>query len=243
MLTGRSSMRPTERIASAADRLAPNSRSVDILATSFAKLLANPHKEAFRKVNLANPTMKSVAEAPGAMELLHATGFEPAPLGHLLLNSYERPLLEAASAALQNVQSTNVAYAQDRARVQRESAQARAAAEAERIDDERRRKHAARVPVEPPEGAAGAAKICIHLGGDGNKAVWRRFDSKVDTLQDLLNFVKSLKGAPNSPRLENVTQLPSMPLDEKRQLGLCLHHLDLWPAGHVRVVQQEIEVA
>merc|ERR1719498_587924 len=176
--------------------------------------------------------MKRMSECPGALELLHATGFEH-HFGHLLLNVYNKALLEAAVAALRRVKVSNPAYARDHELVQRNEEQSRQRQEARRIDDERRKSHAAKVPAEPPEGAAGAAKICIHLGD--NQMVWRRFDSTVDTLRDLLNFVKSLDGAPVSPQLENITQLPSSQLDVQSQLGLSLHHLDLWPAGHVRV--------
>ena len=176
--------------------------------------------------------MKRVSESPGALELLYATGYEN-HYGHLLLNHYNKKLLEDSVAALHRVQATHPAYLRDHGKVTREASLARAAAEAERTDAERRRVHASKLPAEPPEGAAGAAKVCVHLN-DG-KQVWRRFDSTVDTLRDLLNFVKSLKGAPDSPRLDNITQLPSLPLDVNSQLGLSLHHLDLWPAGHVRV--------
>lgn len=151
----------------------------------------------------------------------------------MLLNVYDRPLIEAALAALRRIQNEHPSYAHDHDLVAKEAVLSQEEAEAERIEDERRRAHAAKVPKEPPEGAAGAAKICVHLGD--NQVVWRRFDSTVDTLQDLLNFVKSLKGAPDSPRLENITQLPSCAFDVKSQLGLSLHYLDLWPAGHIRV--------
>ena len=225
-------MRPMQRLETAANRLAPSSFAVDMLSVSLSKVISHPHSEKFRKVNLANPTMKRVSDQPGAMELLHAAGWEH-HYGHLLLNSYDIGLLEAAAAALQRVQSSHPAYLSDHERVQREAAKSRVVAEIERINDERCRAHAAKVPAEPKEGSIGASKICIHLAD--NKFVWRRFDSTVDTLQDLLNFVKSIKGSPDSPRLENITQLPSAPLDVKGQLGLSLHHLDLWPAGHVRV--------
>lgn len=224
-------MTPVQRIEAAADRLAPSSSAVDVLTTSFSKVLSDPHSERYRKVNLQNPTMKRVSEAAGAMEILHATGYEH-HYGHLLLNAYDRTLLEAAVAALRKVQTSHPAYLRDNDKVTREVATARATAEAERVDDERRRLHASKLPAEPPEGAAGAAKVCVHIDG---KQVWRRFDSTVDTLRDLLNWVKSLKGAPDSPRLTNITQSPSLPLDVNSQLGLSLHHLDLWPAGHVRV--------
>lgn len=176
--------------------------------------------------------MKSLSGRPGAMELLRATGWEY-HYGHLLLNHVDIDLLEAALATLRRVQNNHPEYLRDHSLVERQTAQAHTAAAVKKVEDQCRRSSLAKVPKEPPEGAAGAAKICIHLGP--NKHVWRRFDSTTDTLQDLLNFVKSLEGAPSSPQLENITQAPHLLLDQKKHLRLSLHHLDLWPAGHIRV--------
>lgn len=92
------------------------------------------------------------------------------------------------------------------------------------------------MPAEPAEGAAGNALLCVHLA-DGAQ-VWRRFES-CNTLEDLLNHVRSLPGVPlgepSSLRLTNVTMAPHVPLRLDSQLGLTLQALDLWPTGHVRV--------
>lgn len=149
------------------------------------------------------------------------------------MNHFNPNLVKQAVQALQRIQQSNPLYLKDRELVKREEERTRTLAEAERIQEERRKSYAAKVPDEPPENEGTAAKICLHLS-DG-KTVWRRFDSTVDTLQDLLNFVKSLKGAPDSLRLENITQNPSRVLNLIDGLGCSLHHLDLWPAGHVRV--------
>ena len=89
-----------------------------------------------------------------------------------------------------------------------------------------------RVPEEPPDGAAGNAKICFHVGAT---QTWRRFES-CSTLEDLLNFSRSLPGTPlGAVRLVNVTMSPHVDLDLRSQLGLTLQRLDLWPAGHIRI--------
>ena len=54
--------------------------------------------------------MQRVAAVGGAMEILHATGWEHAPHGHLLLNTLEPRLIEAATAALQKVQASHPGY-------------------------------------------------------------------------------------------------------------------------------------
>lgn len=166
------------------------------------------------------------------MELLRVTGWEYC-YGHLLMNNYDHATLQEAVKALRAVKSSHPLYLRDRARVTQEAEQQNLAQRLERKDAERRQSFAVKVPAEPSDGAAGTTKICFHLEDD--QKVWRRFDSSVDTLQDLLNFVKSLKGTPTSPQLQNITISPVRVLDEKTQLGFSLYHLDLWPAGHVRV--------
>jgi len=99
-------------------------------------------------------------------------------------------------------------------------------------DAKRRAQYLARVPEEPAEGLAGNALICFHVG---EAQVWRRFES-CNTLEDLVNFARSL---PNTPQrdisLSNITMAPAIPFDLDSQLGLTLQRIDLWPTGHVRV--------
>jgi len=228
----RTSLSSEDRIHSAAQRLAAasDSSSLDLLLTSFERVLANPHSERYRKVNLSNPTFRKVSSTPGAMELMHATGFEP-HYGHLLLNNYDARLLTSAVEALKAARS-NPAYTLDAARVQASQARTRQTREAERLESMRREEFARKVPAEPAEGGTGVAKVCIHLS-DGSH-VWRRFESW-DTLKDLLNFVQSLPNTPGSPHLENITCRPGAKLDPSTQLGHTIHSLDLWPCGHIRV--------
>ena len=98
----------------------------------------------------------------------------------------------------------------------------------------RRAAFLAKVPDEPAAGGYDAAKICVHFGD--KVKVWRRFDCDC-TLEDLLNFARSLPGVPVGavPRLTNVTMSPEVELDTSAQLGLTLERLDLWPTAHVRV--------
>ena len=65
--------------------------------------------------------------------------------------------------------------------------------------------------------------------------MWRRFES-CNTLEDLLNFVRSLPRAPKRDLvLDNITTRPPRRLDTAAQLGLTLQRLDMWPSGHVAV--------
>jgi len=221
-------MAPAERINSAARRLSSSSTSVDVLLTSLEKVVASPHVEKYRKVSLANPVMRELA--PGAMELLHATGWE-SHFGYLLLNRFDKALLETGISALRAVRS-QPAYIRDKERTHCEAAAAHSTAKEEASAARLRSEFARRVPEEPAEGSAGVAKICIHLA-DGS-TVWRRFETW-DTLNDLLNFVRSLPGTSPNTLLENITMKPAQVLSEKH-LKQTIQGLDLWPAGHVRIV-------
>jgi len=224
----RRTMAPAERINSAARRLSSSSTSVDVLLTSLEKVVASPHVEKYRKVSLANPVMRELA--PGAMELLHATGWE-SHFGYLLLNCFDKALLETGVSALRAVRS-QPAYIRDKERTQREAAAAHSTAKEEASAARLRSEFARRVPEEPAEDSAGVAKVCIHMA-DGS-TVWRRFETW-DTLNDLLNFVRSLPGTSPNTLLENITMKPAQVLSEKH-LKQTIQGLDLWPAGHVRVV-------
>ena len=102
-------------------------------------------------------------------------------------------------------------------------------------EEKRRNAFLRRVPPEPVEGAAGSTKLGVHLG---EKAFWRRFDHDC-TLEDVLNFVRSLPMCPlvsdaNELRLADVTTRPARTFDVANQLGLTLKHLGLWPSGQLR---------
>jgi len=102
-------------------------------------------------------------------------------------------------------------------------------------DAKRREAYAQRVPPEPAEGGAGVCKLCVHVGAASS---WRRFDADA-TLEDVLNYVRSLPGCPAvrdaaQLRLVDCTTRPAKPLDPSTQLGLTLKSMGLWPSGQVR---------
>ena len=87
----------------------------------------------------------------------------------------------------------------------------------------------AKVPEEPPLGAAGCTKIAVHVGGAVH---WRRFGSW-HTLEDLANFCASL--ADTEISITNITVHPAQRLELATDGGFTLQRLDLWPSGHVEV--------
>ena len=222
---------PEERVQRAAARLAGHAAAVDILVTSLTRVLQNPADEKYRTVNIQNKHFQStVAAAPGGMEFMYAVGFEPMH-GHLVLQSRDPALVWIGKSALEQLRGTS-SYGASKEALQLQQALALSKVEYETHDEVARAAFLLRVPEEPPEGAAGSTKICVHVG---QEQVWRRFES-CNTLEDLLNFVRSLPKAPKRDLvLDNITTRPPRRLDTAAQLGLTLQRLDMWPSGHVAV--------
>ena len=220
-----------QRVQRAAARLAGHAAAVDILVTSLTRVLQNPADEKYRTVNIQNKHFQStVAAAPGGMEFMYAVGFEPMH-GHLVLQSRDPALVWIGKSALEQLRGTS-SYGASKEAQQLQQALALSKVEYETHDEVARAAFLLRVPEEPPEGAAGSTKICIHVG---QEQVWRRFES-CNTLEDLLNFVRSLPRAPKRDLvLDNITTRPPRRLDTAAQLGLTLQRLDMWPSGHVAV--------
>jgi len=215
-----------------AARLAHSAVAVDTLLVSLERALANPDDERCRKVALSNATFQSrVGSVPGGIEFLQAVGYEPMH-GYLVLQRRDAALLWVGKTALQEAQRS-LAYRHSKEAVQLRAALKLSASEYAAEDARRRATFLARVPEEPPEGEAGNALLCVHVGESRH---WRRFESS-STLEDVLNFARSLPGTPlGSPiTLSNITLRPAVRFDVKSQLGLTLQRLELWPTGHLQV--------
>ena len=223
---------PEERIDACSSRLAGNAIAVDTLISSVSKVLDHPTEERYRTVNLSNANFqRHVASAPGGMEFMQAVGYVPMH-GHLVLQHPNSALLRRGKAALEQQQkSRSYIAAKDTLELSRVLAMSETEYTGEAA--KRRAGFAARVPDEPAEGLAGNALLCFHLPGE--RQVWRRFESS-NTLEDLLNFARSLPGAPEQAiKLANVTMAPEVLLDASGQPGLTLQSLELWPTGHISV--------
>jgi len=200
----------------------------------MSRVLQHPNDERYRRVNPTNPAFaRTVGATPGGVEFLMAVGYEPMH-GQLVLNARDPALLWLGKAALESVRDS-AAYQDSKESIEIEKALQQSAVAYDEEDAKRRAAFARRVPPEPAEGAAGSTKLCVHVGA---RSTWRRFEHDC-TLEDVLNFVRSLPGAPavregRELRLLDVTTRPAKPLDVDSQLGLTLKYLGLWPSGQVR---------
>lgn len=230
-----------ERICKCALALATTPDALDILHLSLTKALQQPHVEKYRKVSVEQGVFKERVASRNAsgVELLHAVGFEPM-YGHLVLQKHDPALLRHALVALDGARLTpeymdrhaQIQFAAAGAQARKQAAEQDAAAAAAR-----RAAFAAKVPREPPEGGDGresTAVITVKVGDD-SVACTRRFNSD-DTLDDLCNYVRSLRSAPSGAmRVENVTTRPARLFDLGKEGSCSLYALDLWPRGKVLV--------
>jgi len=243
-----------ERIRKCAIALARTPEVLDILHASLTKVLQQPHSERLRKVSMqSGPFKEKVAsKSPAAVELFYCIGYEPMH-GHLVLQTHNPTVIRVALDELSAARSTAV-YLERKAA--KDSAEARA--RAERADAAaaaaRRAAFLAKCPEEPvDDGASTACVITVRLPsshwGAGHLAAGsedaprpdtrvgtRRFCSD-NTLNDLVNYIKSLPAVPEDAPLtiENVTTRPPRLLDPSRQGDESLYSLDLYPVGQVQV--------
>lgn len=221
-----------QKVQSCAARLSGHAVAVDTLLVSLERAIASPDDERCRKVSLANPTFQArVGSVAGGVDFLCAVGYQPMH-GHLVLQRRDPALLWVGKAALQEAQRS-VAYMHSKDATHLQAALSLSSSEYAAEEARRRAAFLARVPDEPPEGEAGSALLCLHVGDAQH---WRRFESCC-TLEDALNYARSLPGTPLGAAitLSNVTLRPAVRLDANTQRGLTLQRLDLWPTGHLRV--------
>jgi len=241
-----------DRIKRAATSLALNPDALDILHSSLTKVLQQPHNERLRKVNVTQGTFKERVGRGAGVELLHSVGYEPMH-GHLVLQKHDPTILELALRALDLARSSQkyieAKAAMNTARAQQHAHEKLAAAAAAR-----RAAHLAKVPAEPEGDTVGdrASSTCIisvrlassanttrtteegHVVSSAERVGKRRFDSD-NTLDDLVNYVRSLPGVPEGELLLANVTTGRVVLEPAQQGALSLFALDLWPRGQVEV--------
>lgn len=223
-----------ERIMRSCTLLCQSPKALDILCTSLSRLSGQPTNEKFRKVNVQTGVFaERVANCPGATELLLAIGYEPLH-GHLVLQKYDDCFVRSALVALEGAKQT-IEYQNAKTKDAIETARQSASAHDNAVRLAQRAAALAKVPEEPQAGDATSSACQISIHAHGERIARRRFESD-NTLEDVVNFVRSLASAPPEPFvLENITTRPPRVLDQ-RVYGACsLYSLDLWPVGHVKV--------
>jgi len=208
-------------------------KAVDILITSLGKVLQDTDK--YRRIPLHNKNFQeNVVQADGGIELLNFVGYVDQGT-YMVLRNVNLNRIREAKSALEQVRNHSLTY---RDAKEADQIQLAILTSKEDFEEQQVRRKAAllkMVPQEPAEGTAGSVRICFHLKDGGTeRKVWRRFESH-DTLEDVYNYVGSLKELETERwQLVNVTMSPPILLNPEKQ-RFTLQKLDLWPVGHLLI--------
>lgn len=225
-----------QRMTKCATALARTPDALDLLELSLAKVLADPNNERLRKVNLSAGVFKDrVANKNTAgVELLYSIGYSPLH-GYLVLQKHDPTSLSAALDALREAKQLST-YMEAKAALTRAQARKDASAKSAADAAAARAAFLAKVPEEPKEGEDSICVITVVTPTEPVTRSTRRFSSD-NTLQDLINYCKSLPTVPLDGPLvvENTTTRPARVLDPATMGSQSLYGLDLWPRGQVAV--------
>lgn len=225
-----------EVIVRSAAALATMPESLDLLITSLSKVAANPTDGRYRRVPLGNANFRAhVVDAPGGLELLKAVGYAR-EADALYLQAYDATVLTLALSALEAARGSSH-YLDAKSEQRLVKALGESKDDWDAAERARRAQAAARVPQEPPDGAAGNTLLCFHLGAkrDRSRCVWRRFESWC-TLEDVCAYVEATTPFQigRTAELFDITLAAPSRLD-RSEAGRTLQHLGLWPSGHIQV--------
>ncbi|KAJ1635147.1 hypothetical protein T492DRAFT_968497 [Pavlovales sp. CCMP2436] len=212
--------------------------SLDLLILSLGKALANPTDGRYKRVPLGNANFKThVIDAPGGLALLQACGYERNG-DALCLRKMDEMVLTLAISALEGARGS-AHYLDAKSEMLLVSALGASKADFDVAEKARRARAAAKVPLEPTDGAAGNTLLCFHIGSrkaDRVRCVWRRFESW-NTLGDLFAYVDSTTPLEigTTGALFDVTLTAPVKL-EQADSGRTLQMLGLWPTGHLSIM-------
>ncbi|KAG8462149.1 hypothetical protein KFE25_011599 [Diacronema lutheri] len=223
-------------IVRSAAALATMPQSLDLLIASLSKVAASPGEARYRRVPLGNANFRAhVVDAPGGLELLHAVGYEKRG-DALVLSTADEAVLALALSALEAARGSSH-YLDAKSEQLLVQALGASRDEWDQAERDRRAAAAAKVPVEPADGAAGNTLLCFHLGEkrDRSRCVWRRFESW-STLEEVCAYIESTTPFQigRTAELLDITLSPPAKL-QRSDGGRTLQVLGLWPSGHIQV--------
>lgn len=225
-----------EQIQRCCARFKSQPKTVDTLIRSIFIISENPLKRKYRRIDRANPGyQRTLAEVPGAEQLLRTLGFVRRDSQTLVLDKVDKSLMQHA---LQTLEATKVSTEYQQAKTEQEFAKdvihhlKVTPTDAELFQ---RQALLSKVPQEPPKGRA--AVMMIHLGD--SRLLTRRFDGD-DTLQDVLHWLGGTAGvvfydqvSSGKWSLVDVNRHGGVPLDCQTSGHKTLQHLGFWPSGRL----------
>lgn len=229
-----------EQILRCADRLKSSPAAVDALHRAFTTLRAHPDDPKYRTIDRSGAVyQRTLASAPGAEDLLMATGYRRNGPNALVLDrsAVDPVLLFLAASALEQTKETDeYRQGKGRATFNQELARALAFADSSEAEALRRAEHLGQCPSEPASGRGALVQVLL---GD-QTTIRRRFDAD-DTLNDVLHWL----GAHGSLIYDNVlnrewslvdlNHYPVAPFDATANGRHTLQYLGCWPSGKLEV--------
>jgi hypothetical protein len=227
-----------EQILRTADRLKSSPQALDTLYKTLKTLQSNPSHPKFRTVDQTTPGyQKSLANAPGAKDLLLAMNYRKSGPNTLSLEFVDQATLYLGISALEQTKLTPE-YQQAKALIQfqKDVLQILHSADNDTQEAINRSNHMSKLPSEP---AMGGAWIFVNFEGMDNK-LQRKFDGD-DTLEDVLHWIAG-NGIQILEKLQagewslvDGHRNPPSPLDIQNLAPKTLQYIGCWPSGKLIV--------
>ena len=228
-----------EQIQRCCDRFKSYPTTVDTLIRALSTISRNPLEGKYRRIEQTNPGyQRSLANVPGAEQLLLALGFAPVNSQTLYLHRVNRQLLSLALSTLEQTKETPEYQQSKKELVFSKEVTAQLRATPTEDQQRERMEMLSKLPREPP--LSRGAVIMIQLNDNDNTLVSRRFDGD-DTFADVLNWVGGTVGSTFLGKLYttrqwslvDVNRQGNVPIDCQASRSKTLQHLGFWPSGRL----------
>ena len=226
-----------EQILRCADRLKSSPAAVDTLYKACVTIQQNPHETKYRNIDTSTSGFqKSLANAPGALDLFKALNFQSITSTKLVLTLIDPARLYLAISALEQTKET-VEYKTAKQRIQLTAE----LAQIQNLPPEQVSYYLSKCPSEPPEGRGAWMQVSLA----DHETIRRRFEAD-DTLQDVLYWIAAAShgGAVLLEKLQDsrdwmlqdLNRYPILPLDCIMHQHSTLQYLGCWPSGRLELV-------
>jgi len=228
-----------EQITRCADRLKSSPRAVDTLYMSLKCLKNNPKNDKYRKINTSSAGyQRSLANIPGAEDMLLAMNFEPCESNALILNieNYDPVLFDLGISALDTTRKTKDYIDAKKKIAFSKKVQALVFSENYKKEEAiKRAQYVGKLPAEPGYGRSALMQIVI-----ATKTLKRRFNGD-DTFDDVMNWlgghgsVIPEKIGCREWSIMDLNRYPSTPIDYEMHRNHTLQYIGCWPSGLLEI--------
>ena len=228
-----------EQIRRSCDRFKSYPTTVDTLIRALSTISSNPVEGKYRRIDQTNPGyQRSLANVPGAEQLLLALGFTPINSQTLYLHRVNRQLLSLALTTLEQTKETPEYQQGKKELLFSKEVTAQLHATPTEVEQRERMEMSSKLPREAP--LSRGTVIMIQLNDNDNTMLSRRFDGD-DTFADVLNWLGGTVGftfldklcTTRQWSLVDVNRQGHVPIDCEANRSKTLQHLGFWPSGRL----------